>query len=161
MSRRLLMSIPAAVLALSCSEDPTGPESSLCATQHGLEVCVDRPEYEPRQTVTVTSRNVSGARIFKDSCAIKPVGVTNLEVEFEASYNPTLHCGRGATRSDIIQHMVELEPGDSTRETVTLPFFSFQGWYRVNVWLLDAEGNLAVDTPATSGIFQVFPSVRN
>ena len=159
MSRRLLMSLPAAVLALSCGEDATGPGSSLCATQHGLEVCVDRPEYEPRESITVTSRNVSGARIFKDSCAIKPVGVTNLEVKFEASYNPTLHCGRGATRDDIVQHMVALEPGDSTRETVTLPFFSFQGWYRVNVWLLDAEGDLAVDTPATSGIFQVFPSV--
>ena len=160
MSRRLLLSLPAALLALSCGEDATGPVGSLCATQHGLEVCVDRPEYEPRQSITVTSRNVSGARIFKDSCAIKPVGVTNLEVEFEASYNPTLHCGRGATRADIVERMVELEPGDSTRETVTLPFFSFQGWYRVNVWLLDAEGNLAVDTPATSGIFQVFPSVR-
>jgi len=160
MSRRLLMSLPAAVLALSCGEDATGPGSSLCATQHGLEVCVDRPEYEPRQSITVTSRNVSDARIFKDSCSIKPVGVTNLEVDFEASYNPTLHCGRGATRADVVEHMVELEPGDSVRETVTLPFFSFQGWYRVNVWLLDAEGNLAIDTPATSGIFQVFPSVR-
>lgn len=150
----------AAALALSCAEDATGPSTSLCATQHGLEVCVDRPEYEPTQSITVTSRNVSGARIFKDSCAIKPVGVTNLEVEFEESYNPTLHCGRGATRADIVQHMVELEPGDSTRETLTLPFFSFQGWYRVNVWLLDAEGNLAVETPATSGIFLVYPSVR-
>ncbi|MCY3700976.1 MAG: hypothetical protein OXH46_15260 [Gemmatimonadetes bacterium] len=159
MSRRLLMFLPAAVFAVSCGEDATGPVGSLCATQHGLEVCVDRPEYEPRESITVTTRNVSGARIFKDSCGTKPVGVTNLEVEFEAFYNPTLHCGRGATRADIVERMVELGPGDSTRETVTLPFFSFQGWYRVNVWLLDAEGNLAVDTPATSGIFQVFPSV--
>lgn len=159
MSRRLPTSMLAAVLTLSCGEDATGPAASLCAMQHGLEVCVDRHEYEPRESITVTSRNVSGARIFKDSCATKPVGVTNLEVEFEAFYNPTLHCGREATRADIVEHMVELEPGDSTRETVTLPFFSFQGWYRVNVWLLDAEGNLALDTPATSGIFQVFPSV--
>lgn len=153
------MSMLAAALALSCGEDATGPAVSLCATRHGLEVCVDRHEYEPSESITVTSRNVSGARIFKDSCAIKPVGVTNLEVEFEAFYNPTLHCGREATRADIVEHMVALDPGGSTRETVTLPFFSFQGWYRVNVWLLDAEGNLAVDTPATSGIFQVFPSV--
>lgn len=159
MSRRIPASMLAALLALSCGEDATGPVRSLCATQHGLEVCVDRREYEPRESITVTSRNVSDARIFKDSCATKPVGVTNLEVEFEAFYLPTLHCGRGATRADVVQHMVELAPGDSTQETVTLPYFSFQGWYRVNVWLLDAEGNLAVDTPATSGIFQVFPSV--
>ncbi|MDE2664157.1 MAG: hypothetical protein OXI39_14300 [Gemmatimonadota bacterium] len=159
MSRGLLLSLSVALFALSCGEDATGPVGSLCATQHGLEVCVDRSEYEPRESITVTTRNVSGARIFKDSCATKPVGVTNLEVEFEAFYNPTLHCGRGATRADILEHMVELEPGASTRETVTLPFFSFQGWYRVNVWLLDAEGDLAVDTPAASGIFQVFPSV--
>ena len=160
MSHRLLMSMIAAVLVLSCGGDATGPADSLCATQHGLEVCVDRPEYEPRESITVTVRNLSGAPIFKDSCATKPVGVTNLEVEFEAFYNPTLHCGRGATRADIVEHMVELGPGDSTRDIVTLPYFSFQGWYRVNVWLLDAEGNLAVDTPATSGIFQVFPSVQ-
>ena len=159
MPRELIMSILAALLALSCAEDAMGPVGSLCATQHGLEVCVDRPEYEPRGSITVTSRNVSGHRIFKDACATKPVGVTNLEVEFEASYNPTLHCGRGATRDDIVRHTVELGPGDSTEEIVTIPFFAFQGWYRVNVWLLDAEGNLAFDTPATSGIFQVFPSV--
>ena len=149
----------AAVLVLSCGEDATGPVGSLCATQHGLEVCVDRPEYEPRESITVTSRNVSGAPILKDSCATKPVGVTNLEVEFEAFYNPTLHCGRGATRADIVERMVQLEPGDSTQETVTIPFFAFQGWYRVHVWILDAEGNLAEETPAASGIFQVFPSV--
>ena len=161
MSRRLLMSIPVAVLLLSCGEDATGPVGSLCATQHGLEVCVDRPEYEPRQSITVTSRNASDAPIFKDSCSTKPVGVTNLAAEFEAFYNPTLHCGRGATRADILEHRVVLEPGESVQETVTLPFFSFQGWYRVNVWLLDAEGNLALDTPATSGIFQVYPSVED
>ena len=159
MSRGLPTTLLAAALALSCGEDATGPSASLCATQHGLEVCVDRPEYEPRESVTVTSRNVSGAPIFKDSCATKPVGVTNLEVEFEAFYNATIRCGRGATRADIIRHMVELGPGDSTEETVTLPFFSFQGWYRINVWIVDAEGNLAEETPATSGIFQVFPSV--
>ncbi|WP_420449941.1 hypothetical protein [Candidatus Palauibacter sp.] len=149
----------AAVLVLSCGEDATGPVGSLCATQHGLEVCVDRPEYEPRESIAVTSRNVSGAPIFKDSCATKAVGVTNLEVEFEEFYNPTLHCGRGATRADIVERMVALEPGDSTQDTVTVPFFAFQGWYRVNVWILDAEGNLAEETPAASGVFQIFPSV--
>lgn len=149
----------AAVLVLSCGEDATGPVGSLCATQHGLEVCVDRPEYEPRESIAVTSRNVSGAPIFKDSCATKAVGVTNLEVEFEEFYNPTLHCSRGATRADIVERMVALEPGDSTQDTVTVPFFAFQGWYRVNVWILDAEGNLAEETPAASGVFQIFPSV--
>lgn len=161
MSRRIAMPVLAAVLVLSCGEDATGPVVSLCATQHGLEVCVARAEYQPSQSIAVTTRNVSSSPVFKDACGTKPVGVTNLEVEFEAVYNPRLHCGPDVTISDIVERMAELAPGESVEETVRLTSFAFQGWYRVNVWLLDEEGNLAVDTPATSGIFQVFPSVRN
>ncbi|WP_420441846.1 hypothetical protein [Candidatus Palauibacter sp.] len=159
MSRRLPMPVLAAALVLSCGEDATGPTASLCATQHGLEVCVDRPEYGPSGSIAVTTRNVSGAPVFKDSCATKAVGVTNLEVEFEALYNPRLHCGPAVEKADIVERMVELDPGESATETLRLTSFAFQGWYRVNVWILDSEGNLAVETPATSGIFRVFPSV--
>jgi len=160
MSRRILTSMLAAVLSLSCGEDAAGPAASLCAAQHGLEVCVDRHEYGPSGSIAVTTRNVSAAPIFKDSCGTKAVGVTNLEVAFEAVYNPRLHCGPAATKVDVVERMVDLDPGESVTETLRLTSFAFQGWYRVNVWLLDAEGNLAVDTPATSGIFQVFPSLR-
>ena len=115
-------------------------------------------EYERNELIAVTTRNVSASPIFKDSCAIKPVGVTDLRREFEEVYNPRLHCGSEVTRADIIEHMVEIVPGASFEETLGISPFAFPGWYRVNVWILNAEGSLAAGTPAISGIFRVFPA---
>ena len=148
----------AAVLAVSCGDDATGPASMLCETRHGLEVCVDRAEYQRTDAIAVTTTNVSGSAILKDSCATKMVGVTDLQRDFEEVYNPRLHCGSEVTRADIVEHMVEILPGASFEETLRLSTFAFQGWYRVNVWILNAEGNLAVETPAISGTFRVFPA---
>ena len=158
MSRSPALLILVAAPALSCGEAATGPEASLCDTRHSVEVCADRAEYEFTDPVTVTTRNVSSLPIFRDGCAIKLVGVTSLVREFEERYNPTLHCGRGATPAVAKANMVRIEPGASFQESLTFSPLSFQGYYRVNVWLLDEEGGLAVETPATSGIFRVFPA---
>ncbi|WP_420632659.1 hypothetical protein [Candidatus Palauibacter sp.] len=160
MSRGLPAPILVAALALACGEDASGPAAALCATRHGAEVCVDRPEYRPTQSVTITTRNVSGGPIFKDACATRLVGVTNLEVDFDETYDPRLRCGAGATRAEIMANMVELGPGASFEEALTIHSFAFQGYYRANVWILDAEGGLVAEAPATSGVFEVFPSAK-
>ncbi|MXX78057.1 MAG: hypothetical protein F4Z33_03545 [Gemmatimonadales bacterium] len=156
------MPIPAlaAALVLSCGEDAVGPATSLCDTRHGVEVCVDKPEYGRSELLIVTTTNVSGSPIFRDSCAIKPTGVTNLSAEFEEVYNPRLHCGPEVTRTDIVERMVEIAAGASAVETLRFAVHAFQGWYRVNVWILDREGSLAFDTPAVSGVFRVHPSTN-
>ena len=158
MSRGFLGSIMAAALVVSCGEELTGPSAELCATQHGAQVCVDRAEYQRTEPVTITTRNVSSRPIFKDACSTKLVGVTSLSREFEEEYNPRLRCGRGATEADVRANMVRLESGASFEETLTLHSFAFQGYYRVNMWILDEQGERVAETPATSGIFRVFPS---
>ncbi len=160
MARGFTATILAAALAVSCGAEATGPLAALCATRHGAEVCVDRPQYRPTQSVTITTRNVSGDPIFKDVCATRLVGVTNLEVDFEEFYDPRLHCGAGVTLADIAERMVEIGPGASFEEALTLQSFAFQGYYRAHVWILDAEGRLVAETPAPSGIFEVFPSAQ-
>ncbi len=158
MSRGLLASMMAAALVVSCGEDVTGPLAELCATRHGAEVCANRAEYQRTQPVTFTTRNVSSRPIFKDACSTKLVGVTSLSREFEEEYNPRLRCGSGATAADVRANMVRLESGESFEESLTLPTFAFQGYYRANVWILDEQGERVAETPAFSGIFRVFPS---
>ena len=160
MPHPLPMPALAAALFLACAEDATGPAPSLCDTRHGLEVCVDKLEYGRSDSLIVTTTNASDSLIFRDSCAIKAEGVTNLSADFEEVYNPRLHCGSEVTRADIVERMVEIAPGASVAETLRFPVHAFQGWYRVNVWILDREGNLAFGTPAVSGIFRVHPSTN-
>lgn len=158
MSRSLAPLLLAATAALACGEDATGPAADLCATRHGVEVCADRAEYQRSDPVAITVRNATSRPIFKDYCSTKLVGVTSLVRAFEEEYNPRLRCGNGATSADVRANMVRLEPGESLQEELTFSPFAFQGYYRVNVWILDEEGQLFPETPAHSGIFRVFPS---
>lgn len=150
--------VAAVALALSCGETATGPEASLCDIRHGVEVCVDRAEYERTERVSVTTRNASSDPIFKDGCGTKMVGVTSLGRPFEEVYLPTLRCGRDVTPAVVRANMVRIDPGASFVEELTFHAFAFQGYYRVNMWILDEEGRLAADTPAPSGIFRVYPA---
>ena len=56
--------------------------------------------------------------------------------------------------------MVRLEPGASTTEILRLGY-SPQDFFRVTVWLLTPDGEPAFDTPATSGVFVIFPGANN
>ncbi len=146
--------------ALTCSGEATGPRGSLCDIRHGAEVCVDRPEYRSNESVVVTTRNVSDLPIFKDACGTTALPDPDSEEDFRPNYNPQRHCGPAVTRTVIVERMVRLEPGASTRETLQLGY-SPQDFFRVTVWLLTPEGALAFDTPATSGVFVIFPGANN
>ncbi|MCY3599761.1 MAG: hypothetical protein OXN85_07300 [Gemmatimonadetes bacterium] len=156
------MVILTAVIAptLSCSGEATGPRGSLCDTRHGVEVCVDRPEYRSNGAILVTTRNVSDRPIFKDACGTTVLPVPDSEEDFKPHYNARRHCGPAVTRTVVIERMVRLEPGASTRETLRLGY-SPQGFFHVTVWLLTPDGALAFDTPATSGVFVIFPGADN
>ena len=89
---------------------------------------------------------------------MKLVGKTDRAAEFEAVFEPQGRCGPGATLADIVANMVELAPGESFEDGIQIISFAFQGFYRVNVWILNADGTLAANTPAFSATFLVFPS---
>ena len=152
-----MLAIP---FALSCGGDAAGPVGSLCATRHGAEVCANGPEYRPGQSVTVSTRNVSDRPIFRDVCATKLVGVTSRSTDFDETYSPRLRCGPDVSKARIVARMVEIEPDASFEESIVIGRGAFQGWYRVNVWILDSEGDRVGERPANTGIFQVFPSAN-
>lgn len=158
MMRSLSFVVLAAAAVLSCGEDATGPEVAVCATRHGAEVCADRAEYQRSESVAVTTRNVSSRPIFRDVCSTKLVGVTSLARTFEEDFNPRLRCGSGATTADVRANMRRLDPGESFTESLEFTLFAFQGYYRVNVWILDEEGHIVAESPAASGVFRVFPA---
>ena len=104
-----------------------------------------------------TVRNTTAAPIYKDNCSLKPVGVTRREIPFEEVFNPSLFCAPG-TPADIIANMTEIAPGETMTDTFQISAFAFQGFYRLNVWIVESDGTLAHPVPSHSGIFEVFPS---
>lgn len=146
--------------ALSCGGGVTGPRGSLCDTRHGVEVCVDRPEYRSNEAVLITTRNASDRPIFKDACGTTALPAPDSEEDFRPNYNPQRHCGQAVTRTVVVERMVRLEPGASSRDTLRLGY-SPQDFFRAIVWLLTPDGALAFDTPAVSGVFVIFPGADN
>ena len=158
--RSLILLTAGIALPLSCGGEPTGPRGSLCDTRHGVEVCVDRAEYRSNESIKVTTLNLSNRAILKDSCGTGTSPAPDSEDEFRPVYSPRRNCGVGVTRAVIVERMVRLEPGASVLETLQLGYAP-QDFFRVHVWLLTSEGDLAFDTPATSGIFVIFPGADN
>ncbi len=145
---------------LSCSGEATGPRGSLCDTRHGVEVCVDRPESRSDESIVITTRNLSDRPIFRDACGMSTPRVPDPEDEFTPFYNPRRNCGISVTREMIVERTERLGPGEATRDTLQLGYVP-QDFFRAQVWLLTPSGDLAFDTPATSGVFVIFPGANN
>lgn len=159
MARAFPASILLAVLALSCGGETLGPTGDRCGIEHGVEVCVDRLEYGTGERIVVTTRNISGSPVFKDGCGTSTVRVSDSR-EVRGRYLPRLRCGVGVTRETIVARMVRLEHGASTEEALPVRGFVVQGYYQVQVWLLNADGALAADTAVRSGVFGLVPSAN-
>ncbi len=148
----------APLLAAGCGSITSGSGGGRCNVQQGLEMCLERSAYAPGGTIVVRIRNVGSVTRFLDGCSNGPVGVTDLQNPFPARYTPTVHCGPGASAAEIVAAMTELAPGETVERSHTLVVFAFQGFYRVNFWLLDETGSLLPDNPVVTRTFDVFPS---
>jgi len=146
------------IVLAGCGNSATGPGSGPCATNQGIEICADRSSYRPGASVGLTITNRGSQTVFKDFCSVKIVGKTDRSAPFEARYNPTLLCGLDVTQEEIVANMVELAPGASIEEQHRLATFAFQGLYRVNVWILDENGDRISMTPFFTGTFDVIPT---
>jgi len=89
---------------------------------------------------------------------VKIVGKTSRTAAFPEDYSPQVRCGSAWTLADIVENMVEVPAGGSVQESQQIQSFAFQGYYRVNVWLVDETGERIGSTPVYSGTFEVFPS---
>ena len=154
---RISLLLGAALLA-ACGDSAGPGDAGLCATSQGLEVCPDRGEYKPADDVTASVRNTGSEAVFADACSIKVVGVTSRTKEFATDYSPSIRCGADVDVAEIVENMVEIPPGQTRQLMLKIPTFAFQGFYRVNVWILDSMGERVSGLPAFSGTFDVFPS---
>jgi len=158
----VVLTVFAALLGVACSGSLTGSgPRSLCATVQGAEICADRSEYRPGDVVSITIHNRGTETIRVDACSIKIVGKTTEEAAFAEDYAPNIQCGVDWTIADILENMVEVLPGESITESRQIQVFAFQGYYRVNVWLVDDSGARTAAVPAHSGTFEVYPSARS
>lgn len=142
----------------ACGGSPTDPSRLPCATVDGIEICADRSEYAPGATISLTITNRRSQTVFKDACSTEVVGKTSPSAAFEVDYDPTLFCGEDVTLAEIAALMIEMAPGASIVESYSLARFAFQGFYRLNVWMLDETGERISTTPFHSGTFEVFPT---
>ena len=51
--------------------------------------------------------------------------------------------------------------GATERDTVTTPSGALQGQYRINLWLVDENGNVELGNPVVSNTFDVFPGASS
>jgi hypothetical protein len=159
MRHRIVLTVLAALPGVACSESLTGSgPHSLCALVQGAEVCAARSEYRPGDVVTITIHNRGTETLRVDACSIKVVGKTTEKAVFAEDYAPNIQCGVDWTIADILENMVEIAPGESVTESTKIQVFAFQGYYRVNVWLVDETGMRTAAVPAYSGTFEVYPS---
>jgi hypothetical protein len=159
MRYRIALAALAALLAAACSESLTGSgPRSLCDLVQGAEICAARSEYRPGDDVTITIQNRGTETIRVDACSIKIVGKTTEKAVFAEDYAPNILCGVDWTIEDVVANTVEIAPGGSVTESRQIQVFAFQGYYRVNVWLVDETGARIAPVPAHSGIFEVYPS---
>lgn len=149
----------AALSSTACGDSPVGADpATLCATSQGLEVCVGRGEYSPADEVETSVRNTTSETVRAGYCSMKAVGKTDLEADFETVYSPTVRCGADVDLDEIRSLMVEIPPGATETFDPPLSPFAFQGFYRVNVWILDENGERVAGLPAFSGTFLVIPT---
>ena len=158
MIRRLAAPTVAAAMLLSCDGSATGPSNDLCGVRAGIEVCVDRSEYGINQSITITMRNRSDSPVYKDWCGTTTSRVKDAEDESRPRYNPGRRCRGRSTIADIVGRAARVDPGESMQDVIAIGGHVVQGFYRANVWLLDADGTPAFDAPISSGMFSIFPS---
>jgi hypothetical protein len=151
-----------AILFAACGGSTTGSGGdSLCATTQGMEVCAGRAEYSPNDNFTASVRNTTSDPVFADGCSFKVVGKTSRTAKFEDDYSPTIQCGTDVDQEEILANLIEIAAGQTVDMLLKIPPFAFQGFYRVNVWILDDQGMQVSTVPAYSGTFEVFPSAGN
>jgi hypothetical protein len=147
------------VAALGCNE-ATGLGTP-CKETDGVSICIDRSQYRPSWTVRMTLKNNGSETVYQDVCSPSLVRSLGTIADLDAVrgvYDPRRYCGADVTLEDIVAQMRELPPGGSLTVNVQIPVAAVQGFYRVDIWFLDAEGTNLPESPYGTQPFDVFPT---
>jgi len=141
-------------LASSCKDEVTEPVCELCGE---VRVRTAYSDYRPSSTIVFTVTNITGAAVRYDWCSVFAAGRSRTEVPFATDYRADRRCGSGAGTAEVLSHMRELAPGAGEQDSVRLQPGAFQGEYRVQVWLVSADGTVLPGNPVISNSIDVYP----
>lgn len=144
----------ALALLAGCGDGITAPKCDRCGD---VRVLTERGEYKPGTIIGVTIANKTAQPLRYDWCSLAAVGRTDSADPFDTTYRPSRRCGFGAGVDEVRARMITLAPGATERDTVTLQGAALQGQYRINLWLVDENGNVELGNPVVSNTFDVFP----
>lgn len=132
---------------------------STCRADRGVELCVDRSEYAPGDTIHLRMTNAGAGEVVRiDECSIQLSGTAGSTDELDWLYRPSRRCGFGVTTEIQLARAFVLASGQSATTLLGIARGTPQSFNRVNVWLLDPEGGLVSEEPVTSTVFTILRS---
>jgi len=153
---RLLVAIAGTGGVGACSS-LTGPDEQ-CSTSDNIEICTDKAEYATGATVSFTITNLGQATIFQDMCSGGTVGRRKASEEWSPVSGTTRLCREDQTVEDVIANMRSLEPGKALNDQIKTSPFAFQGFWKIQVYVVDQDGQRIREEPFDSAVFDIFPS---
>ena len=132
-------------------------DSPRCESGGQIEVCIPVERARPGTDLQVTVVNGRSTAVVLDLCAMRARMGESPSDEFVGPFDPTLRCGRGASDEDVLLRAVTIPPGSSHVESMGLSPILPQGWYRVNVYLLQEDTAVPTsDSPFLGPVFDVY-----
>lgn len=157
---RLVLTLIACAAAVVGCGSILGVDST-CRADRGIELCVDRSEYAPGDSVYLRMTNAGAADVARiDQCSIQLSGTAGSTDQLDYVYRPTRRCGFDVTPEIQLQRAFVLSRGESATTALGIARGTPQSFNRVNVWLLDPEGRLVSEEPVYSTVFTILRSAR-
>lgn len=150
--------LAATLMVAACSKGITEPQCDRCDE---IRVITDRPEYRPGSMIAFTITNRTTTVMRYDWCSVALASRGNGDDFPPAIYNPGRRCGFGAGVDKVLEHAVVLQPGQSTRDSLSISGAANQSLYRLAIWLLDETGLPQQGNPVVSNTFDVYPGANS
>ena len=150
------MVLCAAAAAAGCSS-LTGPDEQ-CNESGDIRICTGKAEYATGSTVDFTLTNLGQVAVYQDMCSGGTVGRRKVSEPWSPVSGTTRLCREGQTVEDIIANMRLLEPGKTLADEIPTSPFAFQGFWKIQVYLVDQDGQRVREEPFDSAVFDIFPS---
>lgn len=148
------VAVAAAALLAACSSI-LGP-SGACDHRWDVQVCVEEEAYSPGSTLHFTIENGREETVVYDGCARQIATRLDPDKPWSEVFDHRGHCGFDPPEAVIEANTMEIAPGETVRDSASLPMGFPQVQARLHVWLVDEQGDPAFPRPAVSGEFDIF-----
>ena len=156
LTRLLALAISASGSVAGCSS-LTGPDEQ-CNTSDNIRICTGNDEYATGSSVDFTVTNLGQVSVYQDTCSGGTVGRRKTSDEWSPISGTARVCREDQTIEDVIANMRLLEPGKTLTDQIKTSPFAFQGYWKLQVYIVDQDGQRIREQPFDSPVFDIFPS---